>query len=157
MKFAKMGIVLLVVLTICFIWWNSLDTAQESLEKSDAVREAVEPVLEPIVGPGNVTDNLVRKMAHFFEFAVLGCELGALLLIFFRRLNPGRVAYCLFGAMAIALADETIQIFTGRGSLVQDVWIDFCGACVGMGAVAIACLVFLRVKRRSNKHGKRAE
>jgi len=38
----------------------------------------------------------------------------------------------LFGTLLAAVTDEFIQSFTGRGSSVRDVVLDFCGALTGM-------------------------
>ena len=73
-----LGVILLVsiFLTLNFIFSNSFEPTEESLEKSNWVLEKVEPVLEKVVGEENVTTKLVRKLAHFFEFFLLGIELA---------------------------------------------------------------------------------
>ena len=68
---------------------------------------------------------IVRKLAHVFEYTVIGALLGALLQ---RKPLPT------FGiGMAVAVADETIQLLSGRGSTIADVWIDLCGVAIGYG------------------------
>ena len=42
-----------------------------------------------------------------------------------------RALTTLLVAFAVAFLDETIQIFTGRGPMIQDVWIDLSGAALG--------------------------
>ena len=71
----RIGTVLLllaILAALAFIWGNSLESAVESSLKSGRVRELIEPLLELLVGQGNVTDHMVRKLAHLTEFAVLG-------------------------------------------------------------------------------------
>lgn len=46
----------------------------------------------------------------------------------------------------MAAIDETIQIFTGRGSQLQDVWLDFAGFSVGLLAVLLVRSLVLRAK-----------
>ena len=124
---------------LAFIWGNSLDSAVESSLKSGRMRELIRPLLELLVGQGNVTDHLVRKLAHFTEFAVLGALLLLLTAAAFRvRLQS--VVNCQFFLLLAALTDETIQIFTGRGPQVQDVWLDFAGGTAGL----LAMLVLVR-------------
>lgn len=124
-------LLLAVLAVLAFIWGNSLDSAAESSLKSGRMRELIRPLLELLVGQGNVTEHLVRKLAHFTEFAVLGALLLLLTAAAFRvRLQS--VVNCLFFLTLAALTDETIQIFTGRGPQVQDVWLDLAGGTAGL-------------------------
>jgi VanZ family protein len=77
-----------------------------------------------------VTEFLVRKLAHFTEFFVLGLEL----LTFFAYRKPlflQAFLLALTHGFFTAFLDETIQIFSGRGPMIQDVWLDVCGFAVG--------------------------
>jgi VanZ family protein len=73
----------------------------------------------------------VRKTAHFCEFGLLGCELT---LLFWLKsgLSFQNLCNSAFAALLTAVTDETIQIFSGRGSQVQDVVLDFAGALTGI-------------------------
>ena len=135
-------LLLAILAALAFIWGNSLDSAVESAVKSGRVRELLQPLLERLVGQGGVTDHLVRKLAHVTEFAVLGALLLLLTAAAFRvRLQS--VVNCLFFLLLAALTDETIQIFTGRGPQVQDVWLDFAGGAAGL-LVMLALVQLLR-------------
>lgn len=135
----RIGTVLLllaILAALAFIWGNSLESAVESSLKSGRVRELIEPLLELLVGQGNVTDRMVRKLAHLTEFAVLGALLLLLTAAAFRvRLQS--VLNCQFFLLLAALTDETIQLFTGRGSQVRDVWLDFAGGTAGLLAMLL--------------------
>lgn len=120
----------LILLTLAFIWGNSLLPPEVSWAVSDAVKDLL-TVLLPGGGEGTGEGSgtlgvLVRKLAHFTEF----CVLGALLAARWRDLPGERTAPLLLGLLAAA-ADETIQFYTGRTSSVFDVWIDFSGVVVG--------------------------
>ena len=65
-----------IVLTLVFIWGQSVMDRELSSEESGFVMRLVTPVLELIVGRGNVTEHMVRKLAHFCEFALLGAEMS---------------------------------------------------------------------------------
>lgn len=120
----------LIILTLALIWGHSLLGREASSEESGFVMELVEPVLEIIVGEGNVTEFLVRKLAHFTEFFVLGLEM----LTFFayrKPLFPQAFLLALTHGFFAAFLDETIQIFSGRGPMIQDVWLDVSGFAVG--------------------------
>jgi VanZ family protein len=103
-----------------------------------------------LAGQDNVTDNLVRKLAHFVEYGALGCVL-ALLLTLLKRRRWQSVVNCAFAVLIVALTDETIQIFTGRGSQVQDVWLDFAGACAGILLVLIVVGLIKAIRRGKNE------
>lgn len=120
----------LIILTLALIWGHSLLGREASSEESGFVMELLEPVLEMVVGEGNVTEFLVRKLAHFTEFFVLGLEV----LTFFayrKPLFPQAFLLALTHGFFAAFLDETIQIFSGRGPMIQDVWLDVCGFAVG--------------------------
>ena len=117
----------LIGLTICFIWGNSLMPGEVSAAFSDWVGEILEALLDmppkPSQGRG-----LLRKLAHFTEFAALGMLLTWLMGM---RQKPICLAQ-LFGSLA-ACVDETIQCFVpGRGPGLRDVCIDSSGVFTGM-------------------------
>lgn len=122
----------LLLATLAFIFSNSMESIPESRERSDGILKWLTPLLECFVGTGNVTEHLVRKLAHFVEFFALGTELTALCLL---RQKP--ILWALFFGLLAALTDETIQIFYKRGSQVQDVWLDFFGVAVACGLLLL--------------------
>ena len=132
------SLVLLVLMTatLVFIWTNSMEPPAESSEKSQWVMQLLTPFLELFIGKGNVTEFLVRKLAHFCEFGLLGCELSLMLILRKRQTLQWyvNIAMCAF---VVAALDETIQIFADRGSSLADVWIDFAGAVTGIVGVYI--------------------
>ena len=150
-KISTALLLLAILAALAFIWGNSLDSAVESAAKSGRVGELLRPLLELVVGQGGVTDHLVRKLAHFTEYAVLGALLLLLTAVGFRvRLQT--VVNCLFFLMAAALTDETIQMFSdGRSSQLTDVWLDFSGAMAGI-LVGLLCLALCRMCWLLYKH-----
>jgi VanZ family protein len=133
----------LIVLTLCFIWGNSLLPATIS----GAISDCVSQLLSRVFGAALSTDTghgVVRKLAHATEFAALGAELTAFWTVL-RHEDPSRVA---LGGVGAALMDETIQLFVeGRGSQVRDVWID-------LGGFALGCLLcwVIASRIRMKKH-----
>ncbi len=142
--------VVLTLLTVLFIFSQSLPGIEVSKQESENVQEIVEPALEAAIGKGNVTNNLVRKLAHIAEYMVLGVELSVLSLL----IGKHSIGYMAVTAVCTALCDETIQIFSKRGSQVQDVWLDISGAILGTMLVLLACFVFKLVAyvRKKNNH-----
>ena len=121
----------LIILVLAFIWGNSLLPPEASWAVSEAVKSlllALFPLGGGAGGEGTgLLGFLVRKGAHFTEFALLGALLAAR-----QRGLQGEKALPLLGGLLAALTDESIQYFTGRTSSVLDVWLDFAGAAAGM-------------------------
>ena len=131
--------------TLCFIWGNSLLSREDSSELSGGLLDRLMPLLRTL-RLGFIDEHVIRKLAHFGEFALLGLELAAL---FF--LNRGRSFKnaCLSALCALAAAsvDETLQFFSHRAPMVKDVLLDFTGALSGI------FLLGLLTARRHNKNG----
>jgi len=119
------------VVTLCLIWGNSLLGREDSAALSGGLTAWFRSIGLP------VSDHFVRKSAHFCEFGLLGCELT---LLFWLRGGMGLQSgcNCAFAALLAAVTDETIQIFSGRGSQVQDVVLDFGGALTGILLMSLA-------------------
>lgn len=155
MKTRKTWIVIISVIiaaTIVFIWGNSLKSRSESQGLSLGVLKLLRPLLDAIFSPENVTDHLVRKLAHFTEFGALGAEL-VLLTILLRRLKWQSVANCLFTGLVVALTDETIQLFSLRGSQVADVDLDFSGVVAGVLLMLLLYQIIKSIRRARHKDG----
>lgn len=140
-------LLVLITATLVFIWTNSMEAPAESSEKSRWVMKLMTPFLELFVGKGNVTEFLVRKLAHFCEFGLLGCELSLMLILRRRQTLPWYVNAGMF-AFVVAALDETIQIFAERGSSLADVWLDTAGAVTGIVGVYVINVFCLYVRRR---------
>lgn len=144
----KTILVVLLALLLAFIWLHSMMSAEDSAEESQRVGQFLTPFLELLVGEGNVTDHLVRKLAHFCEYGALGILAGALLLV---KKESGifRWSYALLCALAVAVIDESIQILAdGRGAQVQDVLLDTAGSLTGLLAVWLIAVLVRRLRHR---------
>ena len=116
-----------------FIWGNSLVPGEGSGSLSLFVVDTIRSVLDATGAPSAwVTNFLVRKTAHFCEYAVLG-------LIMVRTLDPSYTRHHLSLALIAAVlvlvpsVDETIQLFTsGRSAQITDVMLDCCGSACGV-------------------------
>lgn len=117
----------LLICNLIFIWGNSLLPG----EVSGAFSDWVKSVLEALLGSSGADSGgggLLRKLAHFTEFAALGMVLSWL----FGMLQK-RGYYSLLCGIGAACIDETIQMFVpDRGPSVRDVLIDSCGVAAGM-------------------------
>ena len=118
---------LLLILNLAVIWGNSLLPGEISGAISGFVRDLIAMLLPGEGAPGQ-GHGLLRKLAHFTEFACLGVILGW---IMNRKNRPWWIALGL-GSLA-ACVDETNQIFVPeRGPAVTDVMIDTSGVLTGI-------------------------
>lgn len=133
------------VLVIGFIFRNSLPSIEESRAQSGVLVAFLRKILDPAgMWPEAQFHWFVRKLAHLTEFGLLGFCFGGLTdglkANFWRSMH---VFLALFGVLAVAVTDEFIQSFTGRGSMVSDVILDFGGGLLGLFGMCI-CLIVLR-------------
>ena len=136
----------LIALNLALIWGNSTLPGGVSMELSDGFLALLSQGLPALAIIGSI---LIRKLAHFSEFACLGLLLGWLL-------SPeggfrGFAAPALLGTLA-ACVDETIQRFVpGRESSLIDVWIDIFGVCAGILLLRLGyCCIRRRKERKQN-------
>ena len=138
----------LIALILCFIWGNSLLPGEISGKVSDWVKELLADLFPGEV-PGVTTGGgLLRKIAHFTEFAALGASLTWRFGMLEKRKSNALVC----GALA-ACMDETIQLFVpDRGPAIRDVVIDTCGVLAGMGLTLLVHKFTRQIKQsKENK------
>lgn len=112
---------------LCFIWGNSSMSGAASGALSGRFLKYLAPLLAPF---GSKAEFVLRKLAHFSEFTLLGFLLSGLTRP--ETPSPWRTRPFFLG-LAAACIDETIQIYSpGRGSSLIDVWIDFSGITLGV-------------------------
>lgn len=144
----------IVALIVLFVFGNSLKSREESKKDSDAVVGIIGPIIEAICG--REVENvgfIVRKMAHFAEFGVLGLAVSGLVAVVDYRQKWKFCGYGLLFCLFVAVCDEFIQNFTGRGSAVGDVLIDFSGAITGY-FVMIALVEIIKFARNKKSYKK---
>ena len=128
---------ILILVYLCFIYGNSLTPAAISSKESGYFLAKIQDFL---AGAGMdawwLTEHLVRKAAHFTEYAGLG---------FLLAMNTGAgiaPVFCLLKGNVTAVlfmpfVDETIQLFVeGRSGQISDVWLDMAGIVTGIMVTA---------------------
>lgn len=125
------------ILTACtgawllVIWGHSCLPAAQSGAESGALLVVVQDLLPWM------TDHVLRKCAHFAEYAVLGALRTSAHFSWPRALLPVPFA---------ALCDETIQLFVpGRSGQIADVWLDTAGYLTG---ALLTLLIFFLCRKR---------
>ena len=148
MKRTKIRMMLCITLTallLIFIWGNSLLPGEISGAFSSWVKDLLNRLLGRPPSDSQEGHGLLRKIAHFTEFACLGTSLYWL----FSMLRQKFYVPLLCGFL-VACTDETIQCFIpDRGPAVKDVLIDTCGVCVGIGLLLLGNVIYQ--KRKNNK------
>lgn len=140
----------LTLVCVAFIFGNSLSDGEESGRQSGKIVQVVVKAAEFFnirITDVVLLSHIVRKSAHFLEFALL----GALTFMTLRRIRICRYAQVYFSVsfcLLIAACDEYIQTFrSGRSGQVSDVFLDLSGS-----ATAIAlCILFCFLRERKMK------
>ena len=135
-----------IVLTLLFIFIQSMLPPETSEKESNKVGDAVAEIIPPETKPGSFIQINLRKIAHFTEFALLSLFVSLYIIFYMPKIKSALLTLPL--ALFCAFIDETIQCFTGRGPSITDVWIDFSGFLIVSAviyAIALA-VVFLRRK-----------
>lgn len=134
-KYIGLSISALTLLWIVFIFSNSLQTGSVSGNASSSVTAMINEFFGSFISGFSISSLLIRKLAHFGEFALLSllfCFDIYLLFGINRADALKRKALTLLSvplSMIIASCDETIQLFVeGRVGCFTDVLIDTSGA-----------------------------
>ena len=160
-KIFRVIMALIILLTVAIIWGHSFMTPEISTEESSFVKEFVEAVVQSVSHNEAFTipEVVIRKSAHFIEYAILGLELAILITInkgisldddkkrgLIKNIFSFYPTAFIF-SLLIASIDETIQYFTGRYSSVWDVLLDMAGA-------SFSILLFMLIKKLSVRRKK---
>ena len=141
----KYGLILALAVVLLFIWGNSLLPANTSATISGWLHNSLKTVFH---GDGSGGDRLLRKVAHFTEFALLGAVLFSLLKHRVQRIGIAWLLSLGCGVVAGGL-DELLQHFSpGRGPRFGDVCIDAAGVLAG---TLVYLMVFFIRKSKCNK------
>ena len=152
---------IIILLTVIIIWGHSFMTPEMSTEESSFVKEIVEAVVQSVSNNEAFTipEIVIRKSAHFIEYAIFGLELVILITInkslqadddkkrglIKKLLSLYPTAFII--SLLVGFVDETIQYFTGRYSSIWDVLLDLAGASFSILIFLLLRTIFLRRKR----------
>lgn len=128
------------VLWVAFIWGHSLVQGPESSSESGFFANLAMPLFNALgVYDLDLMTFIVRKGAHFTEYAVLGVLVRGLVASRTRGLGVKAMPQALLAAL-VPVADECIQLFVpGRAGKPTDVLIDLSGLVCGV-ALAKLCV-----------------
>lgn len=143
----RVYVVLIALLTL-FIWAQSLLSANQSLDQSDAVGGW----LAALLGDGRIATFLVeniRKVAHFMEFGLLGILWSS----FAHARQPRPGSWPLVPGVLTATIDELIQLGSaGRSAQLTDVLLDCAGYATGWLGIAIIVWLWQFCGKKNRKN-----
>lgn len=92
---------------------------------------------------------VLRKLAHFTEYALLGLLSGLALAQLVWRIRDAGLLW-LLGLLA-AFIDESLQLLSGRGPAILDVWIDGGGMLLGISLALLLHHVLAAARQKSSQ------
>lgn len=136
----------LLIAILAFIWGNSALPGQTSGALSGWVGQLLGKILPFLATETGL--HILRKLAHFSEFAALGLVLCWLFCMVMER-KAWQFLLPLFCGAAAACVDETIQIFSpGRYCSIVDVAIDTSGVLTGIIVLFLGYAVYKRIRQK---------
>ena len=138
----------LLILNLVFIWGNSMLPFSVSSALSQWVKDLIR-LFPPGNGEGSQGHGLLRKVAHFCEFCMLGFLFAWLYGMQWKTWSS--VALLSIGcASATACLDEVIQIFSpGRNPNILDVGLDTAGAAAGVAVLWAGYIIYQKKKMKN--------
>ena len=161
MKINLLRIVLLILLfgTFYIIFGFSSQDGEESggisgrvtefiLEKSNTYKNIEENRQDEIF---ERTEKIIRKIAHFSIYALVGFLLMGLVSTF-KLKEKTRILISLILGVLYAASDEIHQLFSpGRSAQITDVYIDTLGVLVGIFLILLFIKIFEKIKLQKVK------
>ena len=147
MKILWYILVALIVFNLIFIFTQSSLSSEVAGEEAGAVTDIVVEILPDDSPAEEYAENNMDKIAHFTEYASLGCFVSLFICFFGLRLEI-LAPFSLLFAELMAFIDETIQIFSGRNPDIKDMWSDILGF---LTLSIITYLAFFLAKRLLKK------
>lgn len=154
----RRGLFVLAVLTVAVIWFNSALPVPISKAQSNMTEKIIENVVSTEVPFFDYVAGNLRKSAHVIEYGILGVIVFLIFAAFpGKRRAEGEKGLCGLSLqrlwnmvtlpLAVAVADESIQMLSGRGPLISDVLIDMLGAVCAMAVCFCVYLAARKIRR----------
>lgn len=171
----KFVVIILVILSIGGMYYFSSQNGNVSGNQSQIVVNIIDKVRDKVTLKNQnlikvqtkIYDKLrklgsksyiVRKMAHFIIYALIGISLLLFMYVFSKKLMLSSIIAFIL-SVTYACYDEYRQIsIPGRSGSIKDVFIDSCGALTGIiltfSTILIIKLIISKTKNTSNKLNK---
>lgn len=138
---------LFVAIIMVMIFKLSAQNAEESKELSDSLVSKILQWLQV-----NIGGDLIRTLAHMFEFTVLSFFLGNSIYATWKSKSANLIAFAI--TVLYAVSDEIHQLFVpGRAFQTSDILVDSMGALIGAALFFVILKLRFNIKERGNKDG----
>lgn len=154
-KWGRIALIVAMIATVLFVFYNSSLSKEESSEQSGIVGEIVEEILPDNTPIEDFFLENLRKIAHFTEYGLLGIEIAIYILLYERKRWRLFTPLSIFVPFVVGFLDETIQVLSDRGPMITDVWIDIGGFCTFtllsylIGGLVLLTIKFIQSKKTS--------
>lgn len=138
---ARIILSVLTLFLVIFIFSNSAQTAQVSSNSSGRIVDFLNYICSALHLQFTFSQEIVRTMAHFAEFGLLGI-LALLTSLSFFGIKAKTLIISVAGSSLTAVADECVQLFSeGRAFQFSDLIIDFAGLLSGIVSIFLVALL----------------
>lgn len=142
--------ILLVLIWMLFIFFQSSDNGEKSQGKTDYIITKIVTTFTNIKENDKRMDNIkekisfpIRKCAHFFEYFVLSFLIMNMFYTF--KINKYTLITCAIICILYAISDEVHQLFSdGRSGQISDVLLD---SSASLSQIYLFYLIFLRGRK----------
>ncbi|MCQ2513497.1 MAG: VanZ family protein [Ruminococcus sp.] len=144
----KIFVFSLTVAFILFAFIHSSMPSDMSDEESISFMFSLQDILNALGINAELSNHIVRKVAHFTEYTAIGIMLMADAYSF-NRLKPYKYyLQILFFGLLVPVLDETIQLnVEGRSGQITDVLLDFSGVITGTLLMLAFLTIYVRIKK----------
>ncbi len=156
-KWGRIALIIAIIATIIFVFYNSCLSKEESSQQSNAVGEIIGVILPDDTDFKVFLLDNIRKIAHFTEYGLLGIEIAIYILIYERKRWKMFTPLSLLVPFLVGFMDESIQILSERGPSITDVWIDiggfvfFSSIAYLVGGLMLLIIDFVKRQKQSSK------
>lgn len=145
----RLIMILLTAGLIAFAFIHSSMNADESGAESAVTMGFLQNILDALDIRIELTDHIVRKLAHFTEYTAIGIMLMNTAYAFNKSRPYIYYPHILFAGLFTAVIDEAIQLnVPGRAGMITDVLLDFSGVVTGTVVMLIILTIYKAVRRK---------
>ena len=148
----RMIVFSLTAFMIGFVFFRSSMTAEASTVESESTLDFLINCFKSFGISVEMSENIIRELAHFAEFFVIGGLLMSCAYSF-DRFKPYRYSFAvLFVGLFTAVIDEFIQLFfEGRSAEITDVLLDFSGVIAGALFMLLFYFIYIKIRYKKDK------
>ncbi len=137
------------LLILIFIFSQSCMSGDDSSAESGRMLMLILQITNKLPLPFEITEYMIRKLAHFTEFGVFGFFTSWTMYEYTNQIKT-QIFKLLFILLSVPVIDETLQYFSPeRTPQVKDILIDFSGSICG--SMLIILIIFILAKKNKKQ------